>query len=97
MKNFCYKSSINQLNEQLDSAISERVRVLARSVTHLEAYSIKGKEHTSQMLEYMNKIFETKGIKIKSVIITNVLLPRGISNPLEEKTTYASKNTLERK
>ena len=30
------------MNEQLDAAISERIRVLARSRTHLEAYSIKG-------------------------------------------------------
>lgn len=42
VKNFCYKTSVNQMNEQLDAAISERIRVLARSKTHLEAYSIKG-------------------------------------------------------
>ena len=37
--NFCYKTSVNQLNELLDAAISERVRVLARSKTYLEAYN----------------------------------------------------------
>ena len=46
LKNFVYNTSINQLNELLDSAISERIRVLARTKTHLEAYAIKGKEHT---------------------------------------------------
>ena len=97
VKNFCYKTSVNQLNEQLDAAISERVRVLARSKTHLEAYNIKGKEHTEEMLRYMNGIFETKGIEIRSVIITNVLLDPEIADQLEEKTTYTSKNTLERK
>lgn len=97
VKNFCYKTSVNQLNEQLDAAISERVRVLARSKTHLEAYSIKGKEHTNEMLRYLNGIFESKGIEIRSVIITNVLLDHEIANQLEEKTTYISKNTLERK
>lgn len=76
VKNFCYKTSINQLNEQLDAAISERIRVLARSVTHLEAYSVKGKEHTQEMIEYMNGIFDNKGVEIKSVIITNVTLPQ---------------------
>lgn len=97
VRDFCYKTSVNQLNEQLDAAISERVRVLARSKTHLEAYSIKGKEHTEEMIRYMNGIFESKGVEIRSVIITNVLLDRDIADQLEEKTTYASKNTLERK
>lgn len=97
IKNFVYKTSVNQLNEQLDSAISERIRVLARTKTHLQAYSMKGKDHTEEMLRYMNGIFETKGIEIRSVIITNVLLNPEIANQLEENTTYSSKNTLERK
>lgn len=49
------------------------------------------------MINYMNQIFENKGVVIESVIITNVVLPRDVADPLEEKTTYASKNTLERK
>lgn len=97
IKNFVYKTSVNQLNEQLDATISERIRILARSKTHLQAYSIKGKEHTDEMIRYMNGIFETKGIEIRSVIITNVVLDAEIARQLEEKTTYASKNTLERK
>lgn len=88
---------MNQLNEQLDAAISERIWVLARTVTHLEAYSIKGKEHTKEMIEYMNSIFDNKGVMIKTVIITNVTLPKQIADNLETKTTYASKNTLSRK
>ena len=97
IQNFVYKTSVNQLNEQLDAAISERIRVLARSKTHLEAYSIKGKEKGKEHTEYMNGIFESKGIEIRSVIITNVKLDQEIADQLEEKTTYASKNTLERK
>lgn len=49
------------------------------------------------MISYMNDLFQNKGIEIRSVIITNVKLPPDIADPLEEKTTYASKNTLERK
>jgi len=107
IKNFIRKTSVNQLNEQLEAVISERIRVLARSKTHLEAYSIKGKNSgrgqenaksvTHQLTEYMNGIFEDKGVEIRSVIITNVRLDRGIADQLEEKTTYASKNTLEKK
>lgn len=36
--NFCYRISINQLNEQLEAALTERIRVLIRSKTHLEVY-----------------------------------------------------------
>mmetsp|Transcript_11220 Transcript_11220/g.11174 ORF Transcript_11220/g.11174 Transcript_11220/m.11174 type:complete len:381 (+) Transcript_11220:149-1291(+) len=107
IKNFVQKTSVNQLNEQLEAVISERIRVLARSKTHLEAYSIKGKNSgknrddgksvNSQLTEYMNGIFETKGIDIRSVIITRVNLDSEIADQLEEKTTYASMNTLERK
>lgn len=79
----------------MDAAISERVRVLARSKTHLEAYNIKGKEHTGEMVKYLNGLFESKGIEIRSVIITNVKLDPSIAAYLEEKATYASKNTLE--
>lgn len=44
--NFCYRISINQLNEQLEAALTERIRVLIRSKTHLEVYQIKGKTNT---------------------------------------------------
>ena len=96
--NFCYKTSVNQLNELLDAAISERVRVLARSKTYLEAYNIKGKEHTNEMVRYLNSLFESKGIEIRSVIITNVVIDNAITNMLEEKATYtAALNALEKK
>ena len=44
--NFVYRISINQLNEQLEAALTERVRVLIRGKTHLEVYQIKGKTNT---------------------------------------------------
>lgn len=49
------------------------------------------------MIDYMNSIFDNKGIEVKSVIITNVTLPKPIADNLETKTTFASKNTLARK
>lgn len=52
--NFCYRISINQLNEQLEAALTERIRVLIRSKTHLEVYQIKGKTNTSEMKTFLN-------------------------------------------
>jgi len=98
VRNFCYKTSVNQLNEQLDAAISERVRVLARSKTYLEAYNIKGKEHTDEMVNYLNSLFDSKGVEIRSVIITNVKMDESIADILEEKATYGvALNALEKK
>lgn len=45
----------------------------------------------------MNGLFESKGIEIRSIIITDVLLDPTIAVQLEEKAMYVSKNTLERK
>ena len=39
----------------------------------------------------------TKGINMKSVIITNVKLPNDVAHSLQEKTIFQFKNTLERK
>lgn len=75
---FCYKISINQLNEQLEAALTERIRVLIRSKTHLEVYQIKGKTNTSEMKEYLNAMFGPKGLEIVSIIITEVNLPEDI-------------------
>lgn len=72
VKNFCYKISINQLNEQLEAAISERVRVLIRSKTHLEVNQIKGATNTVAMKQFLNDMFQDKGLFIKDIIITEV-------------------------
>ena len=59
---FVYRISINQLNEQLEAALTERVRVLIRSKTHLEVYQIKGKTNTGEMLTFLNEMFASKGL-----------------------------------
>jgi len=53
IKSFAYNISINQLNEQLEAALTERIRVLARGKTHLEVYQIR-KDHTHEMLDFLN-------------------------------------------
>ena len=61
-------------------------------------YCIKGKEHTNEMVKYLNGLFDSKGIEIRSVIITNVVLDNAIADILEEKATYtAALNALEKK
>lgn len=75
---FVYRISINQLNEQLEAAITERVRVLIRSKTHLEVYQIKGKTNTAEMLAFLNEMFAPKGLEFTQIIITEVLLPNEI-------------------
>jgi len=57
IQNFVYNVSINQMNEQLDAAITERIRVLVRGKTHLEIYNMSGSEHTHEMLSFLNGMF----------------------------------------
>lgn len=96
VKNFCYKISVNQLNEQLEAAITERVRVLIRSKTHLEVNQIKGSANTAGMKQFLNEMFQDKGLCFKDIIITEVQLPQEIQAPLDLKAQFASLNDKER-
>ena len=94
--NFCYRISINQLNEQLEAALTERIRVLIRSKTHLEVYQIKGKTNTADMKKFLNEMFGPKGLEFLDIIITEVLLPPEVKQPLDLKAQFASYNEMER-
>ena len=80
--------NINELNQMLEAAITERVRTMARSVQSKNIYSIRGAKHAQQMKNYLRDVMATKGINIKDVIITNVKLPQDVANSLQEKTIF---------
>lgn len=94
--NFCYRLSINQLNEQLEAAITERVRILIRSKTHLEVNQIKGATNTAGMMQFLNEMFGPKGLEFTDIIVTEVLLPEDIKQPLDLKAQFLSLNEKER-
>ena len=94
--NFCYRISINQLNEQLEAAITERVRVMIRGKTHLEVYQIKGQSNTGSMMTFLNEMFGSKGLHFHDIIVTEVQLPEEIKNPLDKKAQFGSLNEKER-
>ena len=87
---------MNQLNEQLEAALTERIRVLIRSKTHLEVYQIKGKTNTAEMKDFLNEMFGSKGLYFSDIIITEVTLPEDVKGPLDMKAQYASFNEMER-
>lgn len=93
--NFCYKTTPEQLSLLLEATISERMRVLARSYTHLDTYSLKGSHHAHSMVNYLNEIFTPLGLKCLNVIIPQVLLPEDLALKLQEKTSYYAKNRME--
>ena len=47
------------------------------------------------MIKALNLVLDSKGVAVKTIIITNVELPRDIADMLEEKTTYQSRNNKE--
>lgn len=84
IKNFVYKISINQLNEQLEAAVTERLRVIARTKTHLEVYQLR-RDHTEELIHFLNEMFKSKGMEFLRIVVTNVRLPKDIAQPLDYK------------
>lgn len=70
---------------------------MGRSIKAVQAYSLRGAQHAQGMLEHLNTALSNKGILIKRVIITNVVLSQEVANSMQERTIYQFKNTLERK
>lgn len=72
----------------LEAAIAERVRTMARSIQSRKIYSVRGEKHAKAMLDHLKSTMQSKGVNIKSVIITNVKLPHDVANSLQEKTIF---------
>ena len=67
-------TNVSEINELIDANIKERARAMGRSITAMEAYSLRGEQHARGMLEHLNQNLSNKGILIKRVIITEVEL-----------------------
>ena len=48
------------------------------------------------MKDFLNYMFESKGLEFTDIIITEVLLPNEIMGPLDRKAQYSSLNEMER-
>jgi hypothetical protein len=70
---------------------------MARTVKSREAYNLRGEVHAESMKEYLNTNLSNKGILVKRVMITNVVLNKDIADAMQETTIYQFKTTLERK
>ena len=48
------------------------------------------------MLDFLNKMFDNKGLEFTRIILQNVKLPEDIAKPLDQKAQYGSMNEYER-
>jgi hypothetical protein len=48
-------------------------------------YQIKGKTATQEMKDFLNEMFGAKGLEFTDIIVTEVLLPEEIKQPLDMK------------
>ena len=48
------------------------------------------------MLDFLNRMFEPKGLEFLRIIITHIRLPDDIAKPLDFKAQYGSMNEYER-
>lgn len=90
-------TNVSQINEVIDANIEEKVRAMGRQVKAKEAYSLRGESHAAGMLEHLNIVLSNKGVKVKRVIITSVVLNPTVADSMQETTIFQFKNTLERK
>ena len=88
---------MSQINEVIDANIEEKVRAMGRQVKAKEAYSLRVESHAAGMLEHLNIVLSNKGVKVKRVIITSVVLNPTVADSMQETTIFQFKNTLERK
>ena len=88
---------MSQINEVIDANIEEKVRAMGRQVKAMEAYSLRGEQHAAGMLEHLNLVLANKGVEVKRVIITSVVLNADVANSMQDSTIIQFKNTLERK
>lgn len=58
---------------------------------------MRGDVHAQGMKEFLNNNLNNKGILVKRVMITNVVLSQDIADAMQETTIYQFKTTLERK
>jgi len=90
-------TNVTQINEVIDANIEEKVRAMGRQVKAKEAYSLRGEQHAAGMLEHLNLVLANKGVEVKRVIITSVVLNADVANSMQDSTIIQFKNTLERK
>jgi regulator of protease activity HflC (stomatin/prohibitin superfamily) len=90
-------TNVSQINEVIDANIEEKVRAMGRQVKAKEAYSLRGEQHAAGMLEHLNLVLANKGVEVKRVIITSVVLNADVANSMQDSTIIQFKNTLERK
>ena len=55
---------------------------MVRGENSRKIYSIRGEKNAKSMLDYLNDVLSTRGIGVKSVIISNVKLPPDVANSL---------------
>lgn len=48
------------------------------------------------MLEFLNKMFDNKGLEFSTIIVTHIRLPSDIAQPLDQKAQYGSMNEYEK-
>lgn len=66
----------------------ERIRTMARTIKANQAYSLRGEQHASALVEHLKCVLNPKGVEVKRCIITNVVLDKEIADSMQEKTIF---------
>jgi len=93
---FVYKLGAEKFGDLLASSAEEGIRSLVRGTTHNKAYELRGKG-ASEMISSLNENFSHFGVIFSAATITNVVLPEGLAEALENQTVFEAKKQEQQK
>eukprot|EP00811_Abedinium_folium_P032397 NODE_5446_length_1769_cov_8.680268.p1 GENE.NODE_5446_length_1769_cov_8.680268~~NODE_5446_length_1769_cov_8.680268.p1 ORF type:complete len:434 (-),score=141.40 NODE_5446_length_1769_cov_8.680268:320-1621(-) len=85
---FCYNIGAARFDELLSGAVDEGIRILVRSQSHKEVYSLRG-GRADKLLKQLNDKFQGMGVVFSNCMITHVVLPTSLHDSLQHQTEIA--------
>ena len=89
-RQFCLGLGAQKFDDMLKAVCEEAIRTQVRNITHKVVYELRG-SGADQLLNTVNKKFESFGVVFVNATITNVLLPDDVASALQRITQLDQK------
>ena len=90
-------TNVGTINDLIDAQVSERTRLMGRSVKASQAYNLRGDKHASGMIDHLNNTMQNTAVRFKRCIITNVVLSQEVATTMQDTTIKQFEKTLSKK
>lgn len=95
LENFAFKLGPEGLDGMLEQVQQDSVRAMVRQRKYNEVYDLMNAAHDGALdgtMKELNNSFADYGIEITDLSVTNVHLPDGIANDMQQATIYHNKD-----